>query len=63
MTPIEVKDHIDRLWKKENELLSLIFGRYEAKRKGEPFVSSSVGSDMFFLSNVIVPPNRFRPES
>jgi hypothetical protein len=48
---------------KERELLDLMFGRYYPVVEGEPFVSDSLGPKMFFINKLIVPPNRFRPES
>lgn len=40
-----------------------MFGRYYPSIEGEPYVSDSLGAKMFFLNKLIVPPNRFRPES
>lgn len=31
ITPIEVEDHIRKLWKKEQQLLGLIYGKFDAK--------------------------------
>lgn len=63
MSPIEVKDHIDALWRNEKDLLSIMFGRFYPDVDGEPYVNDTLGPKMFFLTNLIVPPNRFRPES
>lgn len=63
MTPIEVKDQIERLWAKDKDLLELIFGRYYPVMDGEAFVTDSLGPKMFFITKLLVPPNRFRPES
>ena len=63
MTQIEVKDHIEKLWAKDKEILDLIFGRYYPEIDGEPYVSDSLGPQMFFINKLLVPPNRFRPES
>lgn len=63
MTPIEVKDQIEKLWAKEKDLLELIFGKYYPVADGEPFASDSLGPKMFFITKLLVPPNRFRPES
>lgn len=63
LTAQEVKDHIERLWAKEKNLLDLIYGRYHPIVDGEPYVSDSLGPKMFFMNKLIVPPNRFRPES
>jgi hypothetical protein len=40
-----------------------MYGRYYPVAEGEPLVSDSLGAKMFFISKLIVPPNRFRPES
>lgn len=63
LSAIEVRDQIEKLWNKERELLDLMFGRYYPAKEGEPYVSDSLGPRMFFLNKLIVPPNRFRPES
>ena len=53
MNPEEVYRGIKALWRKEPRLMALIFGNGE----------SSNSFEMFFLNVVVVPPNRFRPES
>lgn len=63
ISPIEVKDHIKKLWAKEKDLLDLIFGRFIATGTHEPYQSDSFGPNMFFMEKMLVPPNRFRPES
>ena len=40
ITPIEVEDHIKKLWNKEYELLGLMFGRFSAE---EPNQTESQG--------------------
>ena len=32
ITPIEVRDHIRRLWTKEHELLDLLFGKFDPSK-------------------------------
>lgn len=32
ITPIEVRDHIEKLWNKEYELLGLLFGKYNPSK-------------------------------
>eukprot|EP00357_Protocruzia_adherens_P030942 CAMPEP_0115014766 /NCGR_PEP_ID=MMETSP0216-20121206/26300_1 /TAXON_ID=223996 /ORGANISM="Protocruzia adherens, Strain Boccale" /LENGTH=1444 /DNA_ID=CAMNT_0002384621 /DNA_START=295 /DNA_END=4630 /DNA_ORIENTATION=- len=60
--PLEVKQHLQLLWDKEERLMKALFGEMKVKSSGKKkFVSSS--PDMFFLENLAVPPNRFRPES
>jgi len=70
MHPLEVKEHINRLWEVEDELMDLLFGKVvsndHTKPKGRTYKYYRVlpnDREMFFISAVIVPPNRFRPES
>lgn len=63
ISPSEVKDHIEKTWRKEGDLLNLIYGKFEPKVKGAEFETQSLGSQIFFIQKVIVPPTRFRPES
>lgn len=58
-----MKDHINKLWAAQGQLLDLIYGKYEAEEGGQPVRVDSLGSAMFFLNNIVVPPTRFRPES
>ena len=51
------------MWAKEKDLLDIFFGRYYPALEGEPYVTDSLGPQMFFISKLLVPPNRFRPES
>jgi hypothetical protein len=37
ISPIEVRDHISRLWRKEGDLLNLIFGKFEPISPGAKF--------------------------
>jgi hypothetical protein len=41
----------------------LIYGKYHPVADGEQYVSDTLGDKMFFIQKLIVPPNRFRPES
>ena len=45
ISPIEVRDHIERLWNKEHELLGLIYGRFD---RTQPFKTDSMGFKQFF---------------
>ncbi len=54
---------IEKLWRKEKEILDLLYGRYYPEVEGEPYISDSLGAKMFFIQKLLVPPNRFRPES
>jgi hypothetical protein len=55
-----VQDRLRKLWGKESNLLSLLYGRFEINSKTQ---SVSLGIDMFFIKKIIVPPTRFRPET
>nr|CAA32887.1 unnamed protein product [Schizosaccharomyces pombe] len=54
MTSTEVRNHLRRLFVKENVVLSRLY----AHKRGKP-----ASADMFFLQNIAVPPTRFRPAS
>lgn len=54
----EVKYSLDRLFEKEQEILGHVYGPRTRSTKG-----GKVTADMFFLSTLIVPPNKFRPEA
>lgn len=60
ITPIEVMDHLRKLWNKESSLLDLLYGKINMTKESS---AESLGCDQFFLKSVIVPPTRFRPES
>lgn len=60
ITPIEVEDHMRKLWAADEQLLGLIYGRFDPQC---PFKTNSSGYKQFFQRKVIVPPSRFRPES
>ena len=62
MTPVEARGHIQALWRKDGGLLDLIYGKFEPTEKG-PYTAVSLGSQLFFMNRVLVPPTRFRPES
>lgn len=44
ISPIEVKDHIEKLWAKEKDLLDIMFGRFYPLMEGEPYINDSLGS-------------------
>nr|OQO30304.1 hypothetical protein B0A51_03130 [Rachicladosporium sp. CCFEE 5018] len=49
---------LEQLFMNEQEILSLIYG---ADTKSGP--AARVSADMFFVRDILVPPNRFRPEA
>ena len=57
VTPLEVQEHLHRVWENEKALLDTLLGSYPSptatKRKSSP--------QMFFLNVLPVPPSRFRP--
>lgn len=63
ISPVEVRDHINRLWRKEGDLLNLVYGKFEPAGPNKPFETTSLGVQLFFVDQVVVPPVRFRPES
>jgi DNA-directed RNA polymerase I subunit RPA1 len=54
----EVKATLTLLFEKEQEILSLIYNSRSPSKK-----STKVTADMFFLQTLLVPPNKYRPES
>lgn len=55
-----MEDHVRKLWGKEHELLGLMYGRFASEKANQ---TDTQGCQQFFIRKVIVPPNRFRPES
>ena len=45
ITPIEVQDHIRKLWNKESQLLGLMYGRFD---QSKPFETDTMGFKQFF---------------
>lgn len=53
INPLEVKDHIVRLWEKDSEILDIVFGNvFPNKETG--FEIQSTGFEIFFIENLIV---------
>ena len=67
MPPLEVKEHLRKLWNTNTQLLSLIFGKVVPRENiytnSDNYEIISQGADLLFLECILVPPNRFRPES
>lgn len=53
----EVHAALSELFAKEQEILDLIYNSRASKR------STMINADMFFIKNILVPPNKFRPET
>lgn len=58
ISPMEVRARLVELFKKEQEIISLIYNTKPRTRN-----SPDITPDMFFITTVLVPPNRFRPEA
>ncbi|RSL54873.1 hypothetical protein CEP53_007294 [Fusarium sp. AF-6] len=58
ISAMEVQARLNELFTKEQELIALLYNAKPATRS-----SSKVTPDMFFLTILMVPPNRYRPEA
>lgn len=58
ISSMEVRARLTELFHKEEELLSLVYSARPATKS-----SPKASADMFFLTCVLVPPNRYRPEA
>jgi len=67
MNPIEIREHLKKLWIREKKILSLMFGNVvinkETLKSGKGYKIMSNDYNMFFIEVVAVTPNRFRPEN
>jgi DNA-directed RNA polymerase I subunit RPA1 len=57
ISSMEVKERLNLLFEKEQEILSLLYNSKPRPRNAKPLTAS-----MFFLQTLLVPPNRYRPE-
>lgn len=58
INPQEVLGRLNRLFEKEQDVLSLLYRSTPPHKSSKPLTA-----DMFFLQTLLVPPNRFRPEA
>lgn len=58
ISAMEVRARLTELFSKEEELLSLVYNARPATKS-----TPKVSADMFFLTCILVPPNRYRPEA
>jgi hypothetical protein len=63
ISPNDVKRHIKLMWGKEKDLLNLMYGKPNTDAMNKEDSTVSNGYELFFVQKVVVPPNRFRPES
>jgi DNA-directed RNA polymerase beta' subunit len=54
----QVHAHLVQLFEKDAEVLSMVYTPRSRGRRGAP-----LSAEMFFIKDLIVPPNRFRPEA
>ncbi len=54
----EVHASLTELFEKEKEIMELVYNS-----RSRPRSVASVTADMFFIRNIVVPPNRYRPEA
>ncbi|KAJ4307081.1 hypothetical protein N0V88_000457 [Collariella sp. IMI 366227] len=58
LTTMEVHKRLEMLFENEQEMLSLLYNSKPRPRNSKP-----LSADMFFISTLLVPPNRYRPEA
>jgi DNA-directed RNA polymerase I subunit RPA1 len=58
LSTMEVHKRLEMLFEQEQELLSLLYNSKPRPRSSKP-----LSADMFFISTLLVPPNRYRPEA
>ena len=52
--PLEVREHLKKLWKENQDILDIVFGHIDSVGN-----VITTGFKTFFMTNVIVTPNRF----
>ena len=57
LSTMEVHKRLEMLFQQEQEMLSLLYNSKPRPRNSKPLTA-----DMFFVSTLLVPPNRYRPE-
>ncbi|KAK5137137.1 hypothetical protein LTR08_000642 [Meristemomyces frigidus] len=57
LNPSRVHAQLMQLFEREQDILSAVYGQY--KQEGQ----ASLSPDMFFMRDILVPPNRYRPEA
>ena len=72
LNPTRVHAELTRMFEREQEILNLVYGRPETrtKQRAPPQKQTTaqadteaLSADMFFIRDVLVPPNRYRPEA
>lgn len=62
LTTSEVKEHMRKVWEKEEHICSLVWGLGEKGWHSHTLKNlKKTGSSMFFVESILVTPNRFRP--
>ncbi|KND93925.1 DNA-directed RNA polymerase I subunit [Tolypocladium ophioglossoides CBS 100239] len=58
VSPMEVRARLNDLFRKEQDVVSLLYNMKPRTRS-----SPEITPDMFFITTILVPPNRYRPEA
>ncbi|KAK4119973.1 beta and beta-prime subunits of DNA dependent RNA-polymerase [Parathielavia appendiculata] len=58
LSTMEVRKRLELLFEKEQELITLLYNSKPQTRASKPLTA-----DMFFITTLLVPPNRYRPEA
>lgn len=58
VNPEEVRASISELFEKEREIMDLVYSS-----RAETANGVSITADMFFIRNLLIPPNKYRPEA
>ncbi|KAK0651336.1 hypothetical protein B0T16DRAFT_323548 [Cercophora newfieldiana] len=58
LSALEVKERLNFLFEKEQDIMSLLYNSKPRGRKSKP-----LDATMFFIQTLLVPPNRYRPEA
>ena len=66
LNPSRVHAQLAQLFEREQEILNLVYGgpptSEKQPTKGDR-ISTGISADMFFIRDLLVPPNRYRPEA
>lgn len=61
LNPRRVQAQIQQMLGKEQEIFGLVYGGGKSAQNNQR--SNAVSADMFFINDLLVPPNRYRPEA
>ncbi|KAK3058134.1 hypothetical protein LTR09_001212 [Extremus antarcticus] len=61
MNPARVYAQLEQMFEREQEILGYVYGRKATSRSQD--TDEKLSADMFFIRDLLVPPNRYRPEN